>query len=55
MPRSTRSWSQQDVKAKLLAAGAEVTTISTDEFAAFAKSESAKFLRIIKDAGLKPE
>lgn len=45
---------QPDVKAKLLAAGADVTTISTEEFVAFTKSESAKFLRIIKDAGLKP-
>ena len=44
-----------DVKSKLLEAGAEVTTISIDEFAAFTKAESAKFLRIIKDANLKPE
>jgi tripartite-type tricarboxylate transporter receptor subunit TctC len=44
-----------EVKSKLLEAGAELTTISIDEFAAFAKSESAKFLRIIKDANLKPE
>jgi tripartite-type tricarboxylate transporter receptor subunit TctC len=44
-----------EVKSKLLEAGAEVTTLSTDEFAAFVKSESAKFLRIIKDANLKPE
>jgi tripartite-type tricarboxylate transporter receptor subunit TctC len=43
------------VKSKLLEAGADVATISIDEFAAFAKSESAKFLRIINDAGLKPE
>ena len=41
------------MKSKLLEAGAEVTTISSDEFAAFAKAESAKFLRIIRDA--KPE
>ena len=46
---------QPEVKAKLLAAGADVTTISIDEFAAFAKAESAKFLGIIQDAGLKPE
>jgi tripartite-type tricarboxylate transporter receptor subunit TctC len=46
---------QPEVKSKLLEAGAEVSTISTDEFAAFAKAESAKFLRIIKDANLKPE
>ena len=43
-----------DVKAKLLDIGADVSAISIDAFAAFAKSESTKFLRIIKDAGLKP-
>jgi tripartite-type tricarboxylate transporter receptor subunit TctC len=44
-----------DVQSKLLEAGAEVTTISTDEFATFVKAESTKFLRIIRDANLKPE
>ncbi len=44
-----------DVQSKLLDAGAEVTTISTEEFAAFVKAESTKFLRIIRDANLKPE
>jgi tripartite-type tricarboxylate transporter receptor subunit TctC len=44
-----------DVQANLREAGADVATISIDEFAGFAKSESAKFLRIIKDANLKPE
>jgi hypothetical protein len=38
----------------LLAAGADVTTISIDQFAAFTKAESTKFLRIITEAGLKP-
>jgi tripartite-type tricarboxylate transporter receptor subunit TctC len=46
---------QPDVKAKLLDAGADVTPISVAEFTAFVKSESAKFLRIINEAGLKPE
>jgi tripartite-type tricarboxylate transporter receptor subunit TctC len=46
---------QPDVQAKLLEAGADVTPISVDQFAAFMTSESAKFLQIIKDAGLKPE
>ena len=49
-----RLLAQEDVKSKLRAAGAEVTTISIDEFAAFTKAESVKFLRIITDAGLKP-
>jgi tripartite-type tricarboxylate transporter receptor subunit TctC len=46
---------QPEIRSKLLAAGAEVTTISIDEFAAFTKAESAKFLRIINDGGLKPK
>jgi tripartite-type tricarboxylate transporter receptor subunit TctC len=43
-----------DVKTKLLAAGADVRTISIDEFAAFTRWESEKFYAIIKDGGLKP-
>jgi tripartite-type tricarboxylate transporter receptor subunit TctC len=43
-----------EVRAKLLEAGADVATMSIDEFAAFTKAESDKFLRIIKDADLKP-
>jgi tripartite-type tricarboxylate transporter receptor subunit TctC len=46
---------QPDVKAKLLDAGADVTPTSVDQFAAFMKSESAKYQQIVKDAGLKPE
>jgi tripartite-type tricarboxylate transporter receptor subunit TctC len=45
---------QPDVKAKLLEAGAEVMPISVDQFGSFVKSESEKFLQIIKEAGLKP-
>ncbi|MPZ41075.1 MAG: tripartite tricarboxylate transporter substrate binding protein [Rhizobiales bacterium] len=43
-----------EVKSKLREAGADVATISIDEFAEFTKSESTKFLKIIKDANLKP-
>ena len=46
---------QPDVKAKLLDAGADVSPISVDAFAAFTKSESAKFLAIVKESGIKPE
>jgi tripartite-type tricarboxylate transporter receptor subunit TctC len=45
---------QPEIRAKLLEAGAEVSTISIDEFTAFTRAESAKFLRIIQDGGLKP-
>jgi tripartite-type tricarboxylate transporter receptor subunit TctC len=46
---------QPDVKAKLMAAGADPSPLSADQFAAFVKAENAKFQQIIKDAGLKPE
>lgn len=45
---------QPEIRSKLLEAGAEVTTISIDEFTAFTKAESAKFLRIIQEGSLKP-
>jgi len=46
---------QPEVKAKLLDAGADVMPMAVDQFSAFVKSESGKFLQIIKDANLKPE
>ena len=49
-----RLLNEPDIKARLLQIGADVRTISIEEFAAFTKSESGKFLRIIKDANLKP-
>lgn len=50
-----RILAQPDVKARLLEAGADVRPMAVDEFAAFVKAESEKFLQIIKDAHLKPE
>jgi len=46
---------EPDVKAKLLDAGADVMPMPVDQFVTFVKSESEKFLQIIKDANLKPE
>jgi tripartite-type tricarboxylate transporter receptor subunit TctC len=46
---------QPDVKAKLLEAGADVMPTSVDQFGSFVKSESEKFMQIIKEAGLKPD
>ena len=46
---------QDDVKAKLLDAGADVMPTSPDQFASFVKAESEKFFAIIRDANLKPE
>jgi tripartite-type tricarboxylate transporter receptor subunit TctC len=46
---------QPETKAKLLEAGADVAPISTDQFAAFLKTESEKFAQLIKEGGIKPE
>src|SRR5262245_54183168 len=50
-----RILAEPDVKARLLEAGADVMPTTVDQFAAFVKAESEKFLGIIKDANLKPE
>jgi len=44
-----------EVKSRLLEVGADVMPTTVDQFAAFVKAESDKFLQIIKDANLKPE
>jgi tripartite-type tricarboxylate transporter receptor subunit TctC len=46
---------QPEVKAKLLEAGADVRSGSVEQFAAFTRSESEKYLQIIKESGVKPE
>ena len=44
-----------EVKPKLVDAGADVTPLSIEQFAAFTKAESDKFTAIIKEAGIKAE
>jgi len=46
---------QPEVKQKLLEAGADVSPMTIDQFAAFAKAESDKYAGIIKESGVKPE
>jgi len=46
---------QPDVRAKLRDDGADVTPLSVDQFGAFVKAESEKYLQIIKQSGVKPE
>jgi tripartite-type tricarboxylate transporter receptor subunit TctC len=41
-----------DIKARLLEDGAEIRTMSPEEVAAFARSESSKYQRIIKETGV---
>ncbi len=44
-----------DIKQKLMEAGAEVTPMSVDQFTAFVRSESNKYLKIIKETGVTGE
>jgi tripartite-type tricarboxylate transporter receptor subunit TctC len=46
---------QPDVKARLLQLGAEAAANTPDEFAAFTRSEVAKYARLIKDSGIEQE
>jgi tripartite-type tricarboxylate transporter receptor subunit TctC len=45
----------RDMQTRLRDAGADVRTMSVDQFAAFAQTESDKYLQIIKESGVKPE
>jgi tripartite-type tricarboxylate transporter receptor subunit TctC len=47
--------SQPEVAAKLRDDGADVTPLGVDQFTAFVKAESEKYLQIIRQSGLKPE
>ena len=44
-----------DIRAKLRDDGADVSPMTVEQFAAFAKAESSKYLDIIKQSGVKPE
>jgi tripartite-type tricarboxylate transporter receptor subunit TctC len=46
---------QDDVRRKLLALGADVVAGTPAEFGAFVRAEIAKWARIVKAAGIKPE
>jgi tripartite-type tricarboxylate transporter receptor subunit TctC len=46
---------QPDFRARLRDEGADVTPLTVDQFAAFVKAESDKYLSIIKQSGVKPE
>jgi tripartite-type tricarboxylate transporter receptor subunit TctC len=45
----------EDIKAKFAVLGAEIRIMSTEQTVAFTKTESAKYLQVIKDTGAKPE
>jgi len=46
---------ETETRQKLLEAGADVTPMSVDQFAAFAKAEIGKFQQIIQETGLTPQ
>ncbi len=46
---------QPDFKEKMYEAGADVIPMSVDQFTAFMRSESDKYLSIIKETGIKPD
>jgi tripartite-type tricarboxylate transporter receptor subunit TctC len=50
-----KSLESPDVKAKLASLGAEPVGNTPPEFAAMIKSETAKWGKIVRDAGIKPE
>lgn len=46
---------QPDIRAKLRDDGADVAPLTVDQFTAFVRAESDKYLQIIKQSGVKPE
>ena len=46
---------QPEIRERLRKEGADVIPLAVDQFAAFVKSESEKYLNIIKQSGVKPE
>lgn len=50
-----KAYNSPDVKNQVLATGSEVAADTPEEFAAFVRSESAKWSKVIRDANIKPE
>jgi tripartite-type tricarboxylate transporter receptor subunit TctC len=44
-----------DVKTKMADAGTDIIPMSVDQFAAFIRRESEKYMRVTREAGIKPE
>jgi tripartite-type tricarboxylate transporter receptor subunit TctC len=44
-----------ELKDKLIAAGIQPTGGTPEQFASFIRSETARYAKVIKDAGIKPE
>jgi tripartite-type tricarboxylate transporter receptor subunit TctC len=50
-----KAYTAPDVKKQVLDTGSEVVADTPEEFAAFVRSESAKWSKVIRDANIKPE
>jgi tripartite-type tricarboxylate transporter receptor subunit TctC len=50
-----RILASRDMQTRLRDAGADVRTMSVDQFAAFTRAESDKYAQIIRDSGVKPQ
>ena len=51
----TKALTSADLKERLGSAGIEPVTSTPEQFAAFVKSETVRYAKVIKDAGIKPE
>ncbi len=51
----TKALTAPDLKERLGAAGIEPMTSTPEQFAAFIKSETVRYAKVVKDAGIKPE
>ena len=50
-----KAYNAPDVKGQVLATGSEIAADTPEEFAAFVGAESAKWIKVIRDTGIKPE
>jgi len=50
-----KAYNAPDVKKQVIDTGSEVAADTPEEFAAFVRSESAKWSKVIREANIKPE
>ena len=50
-----KAYNAPEVKSQVLATGSEVAADTPEEFAAFVRAETAKWAKVIRDAGIKPD
>ncbi len=50
-----RAFNAPDIKGQVTSTGGDIAADSPEEFAAFVRAENAKWGKVIKDAGIKPE